>query len=371
MGRSWPPVHEDPVHEGTTLPTFAPEIPDYLTRSNDLDAMVWFLHKPGELTQSRIPDDSGACTLTQCGIKTGARLLCEWPRRELQPQVGDPAERFPCANDFFGTKVIAGRYDTPCGSVSAGVWRMGAWCMWLLFAFAIFVADSIHNDCDVIPPSSGNRTSGKVVGCGQVNAVWDGVGYIFLLIGCIMAALPCCGNELREAHPPQENNPCSACGPRLISRSALVACLISGYFIGTAVHYLPSISKDEKQPPDPWVPGTKSDGRLICEWVGQIIQWIFGVLISLYIICVKRTLRGQQESERFLIRITDDAGAAGLEWPYRYNYQRGNISIQLPDPAVELEAVVTAEHEEPDHDVPAPDEHPVPAPADRPVDSPI
>ena len=98
-------------HQDGTWPVAvgAQTIPHYLTRQDDLNQMIWFLHKDGEPRQSRIPATSGPSTLAQCGIGPNTRFVCEWPRRELQPGVADPCPEFDLRclgqRDYFGSKV--------------------------------------------------------------------------------------------------------------------------------------------------------------------------------------------------------------------------------------------------------------------------
>merc|ERR1712057_79117 len=95
--------------------------------------MIWFIHNPSDAQQKRLEFSPARCSETSVAeegrvgrfIEPGCRVTCEWPRRELTPPPGEDwdwmktqAER----HGLCGSKVVNGKFDTPCGQFRAGRW---------------------------------------------------------------------------------------------------------------------------------------------------------------------------------------------------------------------------------------------------------
>merc|ERR1712216_945032 len=163
-----------------------------------------------------------------------------------------------------GSRAVAGKFQTPCGQVRAGRW-CGLTLVLLLLAdlFIYYPGDSIHNDCN----EEGD--------CGVKNTIWDSVGiFVFVLPACILCALPCCGNELRERPKPLGCIRTNICG---IQPAVWFLTLALGtFFLGNALLHLMDfvwLSSGDKQNSSSDLDGShpKPTGRKVCDAIGTFL----------------------------------------------------------------------------------------------------
>ena len=225
----------------------------------------------------------------------------------------------------------------------------------LCFLFIYFVSD-YFSDCT---DHNGQKY------CGKTSATRAVVGYYFFLLpACVMAALPCCGNELRENPKPfgeMEIGPFNTATDWLCKRyhpaQWFMGMGMAGFFVGVFLEFglkLVFMEEGQRQRSSPWFTEGKSSAQLACGWVGRVLQYAFAIWI-----CVGMNKHKHMENERFVIRSGEayadeyeaEPGPNNIPWPHRYTYDQGNLSIQLPPPGAAVEVVTVADEQRGSEDV--------------------
>lgn len=279
--------------------------------------MIWFCHNPGSHQQTRLPSqmDLGRDVelLVMAGqvLRPNARLICEWPRRELTPTLEESdcdclrgiAER----HGLCGSRAVNGKFDTPCGEVRAGMWCGVTLILFLLAYMANYTpANYIHSDC-------------SADGCGRTKTIWDTIGiFCFLLPGCAMCALPCCGNELRQN--PKHMGCLRLVICRLQPAMWFISLTLSVFFLGLFVlHTLDLfwLDGDEKQHTDLNNEGNRKSYEMrTCDFIGYALMMLSYVLMML----------------GYVMHKSSEDSAAHSRYLNEYSYWHGNISVALPAP---------------------------------------
>lgn len=284
---------------------------------DDTEALIWFVHNPGSHQQTRLPSqmDLGRDVelLVMAGqvLRPNARLVCEWPRRELTPTLEESdceclrgiAER----HGLCGSRAVNGKFDTPCGEAPAGLWCGLTLILFLIAYMSNYTpADYIHKDCNAD-------------GCGRTNTLWDTIGIFgFLLPGCVMCALPCCGNELR--HDPKQMGCLGLVICGLQPAMWFLSLTLSVFFIGLFVlHTLDFfwLEHNEKQFTDLNNEGNRKGYEMrTCDFIGYALMMFSYVLMIV----------------GYGMHKTSEDAAAHNRYHDAYSYWHGNTSIALPAP---------------------------------------